>query len=390
MARAVGRMGHGRRARWRPGIRRSGSTEDFFFDDDRCGLTGLAPGGYKVRFEDCGGSGYGGQWYSGKTSQRSADVVTVRARRTTSGIGAALTRGRVSISGRVTAKATGRPLAGICVVASSSATFAFASTDATGRYTVKRLVSGGYHVFFYGCRDGSPNAQLERPGVVRVQSPGHVTGINVAMVNGGSIAGTVLGGRSAKPERGVCVDVLTADRGSFVNSAVTRKGGRYIVPNLAPGRYKVFFGDPACLVAPGGLAPQWYNGRHTKAAATVVVVRPGQATNRISATLLSDGAISGEVTGPAPAATPLPGVCVTARPLSGARSVVAVSQANGYELTGLVPGRYLVEFQSGCGTSGYRTQWWQDAGTRAAATVAPVAPGATSAGINASLRRKQA
>jgi hypothetical protein len=220
---------------------RSGiSTEDVFFSGDRYSLTGLAPGGYKVRFEDCGGSGYAGQWYSGKTSQRSADIVTVRARRTTSGIGAALTRGRGSISGRVTAKATGRPLAGICVVASSSATFALAATDATGKYTVKGLVSGGYHLFFYGCREGSPYAQLERPGLVRVHSPGQVIGINVALVNGGSIAGTVLGGWSAKPERGVCVDVLTADRGSFVNWAVTRRGGRYVVPNLPAGRYKVF------------------------------------------------------------------------------------------------------------------------------------------------------
>jgi hypothetical protein len=184
--------------------------------------------------------------------------------------------------------------------------------------------------------------------------------------------------------------VLTADRGSFVNWAVTRRGGRYVVPNLPAGRYKVFFGDPSCLDPPGGLAPQWYNGQHTKAAATVVVVRPGQATNGIGATLRSDGMISGMVTGPAPADTSLPGICVAARPLSGARPVVAVSQASGYRLTGLVPGRYLVEFQSGCGTSGYRTQWWQDAGTRAAATVVRVAPGATSAGIDASLRRKPA
>jgi hypothetical protein len=159
----------------------------------------------------------------------------------------------------------------------------------------------------------------------------------VALVNGGSIAGTVLGGRSAKPERGVCVDVLTADRGSFVNWAVTRRGGRYVVPNLPAGRYKVFFGDPSCLDPPGGLAPQWYNGQHTKAAATVVVVRPGQATNGIGATLRSDGMISGMVTGPAPADTSLPGICVAARPLSGARPVVAVSQASGYRLTGLVP-----------------------------------------------------
>jgi hypothetical protein len=366
---------------------RSGtSVQDVIFDQDQYVLSGLAPGRYKVRFDDCDGSGYASQWYSGKSSQRSANIVTVRARRTTRGIGAALSRGSGSISGRAIAKATGRPLAGICVVASSSATFAFAATDPAGKYTVKGLVSGGYHLFFSGCREGSRYARQERPGVVRVHSPGHVTGINAALVLGGSIAGTVLGGQPAKPQRGVCVDVVTADHGTFVDAAVTRKGGRYVMRDVPPGQYKVFFGDPACPVAPGGLAQQWYNAKHTSAAATVVAVRPGQATNRIDATLQRDGTISGTVTGPPPAANPLAGSCVTAMPLSGARPVIAVSQASGYKLTGLVPGRYLVEFRSGCGTSGYQTQWWKDAGSRTAATIVRVGPGTTRTGIDASLR----
>ena len=36
---------------------------------------------------------------------------------------------------------------------------------------------------------------------------------------------------------------------------------------------------------------------------------------------------------------------------------------------GVAPGRYRVEFASGCGATGYATQWWQDANS--VATVIP-------------------
>ena len=109
-------------------------------------------------------------------------------------------------------------------------------------------------------------------------------------------------------------------------------------------------------------------------------------TSGIDANLALDGSVTGSVTGPG--GTPLTGVCVSAVGLSrGAVPVIAVTAGGGYTLGGLSPGRYRVEFSSGCGAVGYATQWWKNAGSAAAATVITVAADATVAGISAALRR---
>ena len=67
--------------------------------------------------------------------------------------------------------------------------------------------------------------------------------------------------------------------------------------------------------------------------------------------------------------------------------VVGVTAADGtYALVGLLPGQYTVEFSVGCGDTGFRAQWWDDAKSAAKATVITVSAGTTIAGINAALR----
>jgi hypothetical protein len=202
-------------------------------------------------------------------------------------------------------------------------------------------------------------------------------------VPGASISGTVLGGQgSAVGQPTVCIDVVAAAGGAFVAFGETGHGGRYAVSNLAAGSYRVFFGDPACSGGVQGLVPQWYDGKHTRIAATSVVVTQGQSRTGVDATLAADGT----VTGPAPASTPLAGVCVIARPLHGTKPIYAVSHG-GYSLTDVPPGRYVVEFVAGCGASGLAPQWWDDALSRAGATVIAVAAGHVTTGIDASMRK---
>jgi hypothetical protein len=72
-------------------------------------------------------------------------------------------------------------------------------------------------------------------------------------------------------------------------------------------------------------------------------------------------------------------------PLPG---VIAISTSTGsYSLQDLQPGRYKVKFSIGCGASGFKTQWWKNAGTSAAATVITVGAGALVTGIDAALRQ---
>jgi hypothetical protein len=350
-------------------------------------IAGLPPGRYDVQFTDCGGLGFASQWYPGKTSRRAASPVTVTARRFAKPIDAALATKAGSITGRVTARATGRPVAGICVFAYNQNSFDYSITTATGRYAVKGLNSGRYRVLFSGCRRDETYADVTRTGFVQVISPKTATGINEALVPGASISGTVLGGQgSPVGQPAVCIDVVAAAGGAIVAFGETGHGGRYTVSNLAAGSYQVFFGDPACSGGAQGLVPQWYDGKHTRIAAATVVVTQGQARTGVDATLAADGTITGTVTGPAPASTPLAGVCVIARPLRGPKPIYAVSHG-GYSLTDVPPGRYVVEFVAGCGASGLAPQWWHDSLSRAGATVITVTAGQTTTRIDARMRK---
>ena len=81
----------------------------------------------------------------------------------------------------------------------------------------------------------------------------------------------------------------------------------------------------------------------------------------------SDGAIRGSVTGPA--STALAGICLSAWPTTvGSQALCAVTTSTGsYSLLTDRPGDWILhgEFNSGCGATGYRTQWWNDKTTEA-------------------------
>jgi hypothetical protein len=165
--------------------------------------------------------------------------------------------------------------------------------------------------------------------------------------------------------------------------------GKYTLTGLAAGTYQVYFNDPECGTGPANLAPQWYDSQPAQASAELVTVAVGSTTPGIDATLQPDGEITGTVTGSSAAA--LAGVCVTAVPTAGyaltdgVLPVVAVTKAGGYALADLLPGRYKVEFSSGCGATGYAAQWWRHATSEAAAKAITVGADQDVSGISATL-----
>lgn len=349
-------------------------------------LSGLVPGAYHVTFiPGCFGLNYATQWYSRKPSPAGAARVIVRAGQTTTGINAALTPGG-SITGLVTSAATRAPVGGICVVAQNVAQeddFGFDITTRQGRYVIRGLNSGRYEIEFFPCF-GSLAGQV-RSSLVTVAAPRQTGGINAALGAGGSIQGHVTARSPATPGQGLCVDAFGVT-GGFANSAITDASGSFSIPNLPAGRYVVYVGDPACPDGPYNVVPQWYPGKRSRAGATPVTVAGGMVTSGIDANLALDGSITGAVTGPGGA--PLTGVCVSAVALGrGAAPVVAVTAGGGYRLGDLTPGRYRVEFSSGCGAAGYATQWWKNASSAATATIITVTADATVTGISAALRR---
>ncbi|HET7015066.1 MAG TPA: carboxypeptidase regulatory-like domain-containing protein [Streptosporangiaceae bacterium] len=356
-------------------------------------LTHLAAAKYDVDF-GCGENRFANQWYKGPASRASATPVTVANNTATTGINASLTAGG-SISGTVTTGAN-HPASRICVEASDAQDVSFGEgfTNAQGHYTMKDLSSGNYQITFFDCTGGRGHVRLGAatlPAPVHLVAPHAVTASAEKLSPAGSISGTVLGGPGATPQAGVCVVAVPKGESSALGYSTTSSNGGYEISGLAPGTYKVYLGDPTCLFADNTFAPQWYQGKSSEATATGVKVVSDSDTAGVGATLGGDGTITGVVT--SNAHKPVTGECVTASPVNPVpeplfnavpHPVVAVSSGS-YVLTGLAPGKYTVEFSTGCGASGFRTQWWHNAGSAGKATVITVPASTTVNGINATL-----
>lgn len=353
----------------------------------------LTAGRYDVQFSSCDGGRYGSQWYRGKPTQQSGTQVRVRTGRTTEGINDSLALGG-SISGRIVGN-SGRPKSNYCVEAYDAAaqSFGLAVTSRTGDYVITGLSSGSYLIFILSCTGNE--ASTTRPGVVRVIAPHAVTGISERLPSAGSISGTVVAGPHAPvTQANICVVIVPVRRNGSYGYAFTGTDGSYRVAGLAPGEYQVNFADPFCFFGTMDLAQQWYSNQLFEASADKVAVTVGGDTSGIDATLAAGSRISGTVTGPSHG--PVAGECVTAVPIGAAPDPllgvlppheIAVTRGNGsYSLVGVQPGGYQVEFTAGCGDSGFQTQWWDNAGSAASATVVTVGAGATVTGIDAALK----
>lgn len=361
-----------------PGVTVTGSS-------GRYTIGGLAAGRYHVGFAPCDSNlKYAHRWYRRQSSEANATVVRVRAGATTPGVDGRLIVGG-AITGRVKTPA-GKPLRNICVEALDlPSNFGVAFTGKTGRYKITGLNSAGYTMVFIPCTEAENLVSVL--SAARVTAPKVTAGVNATMVPGLSVSGTVTAAGPGVQDE--CVEAISANPANPGGGVVTGLNGKYTVTGLAAGTYQVFFADPGCPLAPPDLAPQWYDDKPTQAKANSVTLSAGTTPPTIDAALQPDGEITGSVSGPS--ATAPSGVCVTAVPTAGyGRSdgvlpVVAVTRAGSYSLADLLPGRYKVRFSSGCGATGYATQWWQDAKSQAAAKNITVGAGTDVSRISATL-----
>jgi hypothetical protein len=343
-------------------------------------IFGLAAGRYTVEAQNCSGENLANARYK--------SLVSVRAGHATRNVDLALPRGG-SITGKITIRGTRAPARGVCVVARNADPLGsgFAATGREGRYRIVGLSAGSYRIAVvpvYGCGSGGEFlAPASLPGRVRVTAGRVTSGVNGSVGRGGSLTGMVTGpGGHAEP--GMCVEVLT-HLGGLASFASTALNGYYMASGLAPGKYDVLLGDPGCSDGPTGLASQWYDGAASRSSATVVTVTADHVRADVNAVLGPDGTITGSVTGPASA--PLTGICVSAVPVSRSDSALYTTSSQGtYTLAELPPGRYRVDFRSGCGLSGFRAQWWNASRSETKATVIKVGPGEVVSNISAVMR----
>ena len=331
-------------------------------------FTGLRPGTYTMR-----ASGYGEwltQWWNGKPTQASADLIPVAAGADLTGKDFTLQRG-ASIAGTVTG-AGGTPVDGsVEVTDAAGEELGWAEID-NGSYKVLGLPSGTYYAHFrsYG-GDWLPqwwnNKQsLQEATPITVTDGQALTGINAVLAKGASIRGTILNGKGNPVP--ACVRVYAGLSDDDAGSACTNDAGEYIVGGLTAGSYQILF-DPYS----GDYARQWWDGQARRATAWSLSL--GQATQEVAnATLLKGGTLTGVVTDEQ--GDPVGGVEVRAYTGPDDYSRTAVTDGRGrYTMMGLDDEDYRLQAVPGSSRLDLVPEWFDDKSGYASADVVSVANG---------------
>jgi len=325
---------------------------------------GLPAGTYYVK--TLNSTGYLNELYDniqceyGNCVMTSGTPVAVTAGATRAGVDFALAVGG-TISGTVTAEGTGLPLANVRVWTSNSAgsTAGYATTNASGAYTIVGLATGAHYVYTYntlGYVDelydgiacpGSSCPRVDNGTPVSVTAGSASGPVDFSLAPGGFIAGTVSAAGTTTKLSNVLAYVLDA-AGTRVATARTDASGVYATTAMPAGTYYVvthntqgyvdeLFNDVPC---PGSLSCEAASGSQ-------VNVAIGQTAGGIDFALDRGGTIAGTVTG---GGSPLRLVNVEVYDAGGTLVGAGQSSTSGaYETTGLPAGSYHVRTRNRLG-----------------------------------------
>jgi hypothetical protein len=357
----------------------------------------MATGRYSVQFTpDCGNSG-------SFLGVRLRDPVAVSAGKRTSHVDANLPTG-AEITGVVTDD-RGEPVPGICVWQNGN--YRAAVTGKDGSYSIRGLAAGRYVIGFVGgCGDRGSHAPQFFPGLSNpaeaalfsVASGQVKSGVDARLQPGGTVTGAITA--AGQPLRGACAFLAmpSALENPGINFAIpwfpvaalggyaqAQRNGTYTIRDLPPGNYYAEFGPCGAT----RYAAQWFRARPVIQSASLVSVIAGARTTGISAVLRPGGSISGVVRNAA--GNRLTGICATAENLAGPDPFDdpprAPARAGSYQISGLAPGRYAVQFGPCSGSQRYASQWFPGANSEASATPVAVRSGATRRGVSVTLIR---
>ncbi|MEZ4860367.1 MAG: carboxypeptidase regulatory-like domain-containing protein [Caldilineaceae bacterium] len=310
-----------------------------------------------------------------------------------------------AVAGMVTDE-EGAPLAGITVGVSNdsesdgwnSSLYAPSSvTNENGAYTISGVEVGPNRICFADytahyadeCYDNAPTIARATDVTVTV---GATLTLNAQLERRGGIQGTVTDS-TGQPLAfyQVLLYIDPEDDGTWVADAThwvyTNETGVYTLSALNPDVYRVQFVEPAGQVN----APEFYSDALTIAGATDVVVQPGQITPHIDAQLEPFSHITGMVTDAQ--GQPLENMRVAAYNMApDAASLPSLIPFNStstrqdgtYNLTGLLPGDYYVEFADPFNNA-LHTEYYDDAGYLMTAAKITVGRVMTVTNINAQL-----
>ena len=351
-------------------------------------IEGLATGEYEVEFALPLPSqlNYFNQFYDDKSSWPEADLVSVAAGSTVSGVDAKLSLGG-QITGTLTSARTKAPIGGAEVCAGGQAEDGYenrcTTTNAKGEYSIPRLRSGKFWVQF-----SAPGYVSEYVGgqfrfseakeSVSVTTGSASSGVDMELSELPQISGRVTNISTKAPIDGIEVCVRLVSSTSNGPCASTDAHGEYLISGLEVGEYTIEFSAKGL-----NYLTQYYDGAIFPYNATRIPATPGADARGINAELEEPGEIDGTVTS-ASTKAPIEGIYVCAgEPPEGNRTCDTTNAHGEYTISGL-PGRaYYVEFNAG--DVNYLTQFYSDKYSRTEAQPVSIVSGAKVSGVDAEL-----
>jgi hypothetical protein len=308
------------------------------------------------------------------------------------------------ITGQVTAAVGGAPVEDVSVYAYTSTTSAdwdyvgySATTDASGLYTITKLLSGTYYLKFdpsgldYLVQYYNNKPTLASADAISVTFGALVPNINAALKSGSKITGRVTAAGSGTPLEDVDVTVYSHRCTCYcsyvsMGSATTNASGFYTVTGLLAGSYQVEF-DPENPGASAVYVGEYYNDKTSLSTADAVVVADSSTTSGIDAALTLGGQITGRVTATV-GGSPLKDVGVSADGSNNSYYGSSLTDATGvYTITGLGAGSYRVEFDPSGASDVYLSEYYNNKSTWGTADLVNVTSGTVTPNINAALDR---
>ena len=158
-------------------------------------------------------------------------------------------------------------------------------TNTAGQYTLTGLATGQYKVEFRSVGGANYLTQfydnkrsLSEADAITVNADATTANISAAMAVAGRIAGTTT--FKGQGVSGISVCASTLGQGAFTQCTTSNGNGEYILGDLTPGQYEVYFS-----AFHNGFSPQYYDKEDAQSLANAVTVADGATTPGIDAEL---------------------------------------------------------------------------------------------------------